>query len=363
MPDVLAAFSGVRKTGPGWTARCPAHEDHRASLSIGRGDDGRWLLKCHAGCGVDAILAAVNLELRDLFPQTDTRKWNVMYPSKTTASLPNAGCTLANFVKDKRLPVEHLKALGVSEVTRRALPAVRMPAYAEDGTVAAVQYRVGGKQRFAYKASSKAAPYGADRLDVARQRDEVVIVEGFSDYATGLLHGLPTYGLPGASGFRAPREAAALADISTIYVVLEPDDGGARLRDTLAASPLRDRIRIVMLDGYKDLNDLHVADPDQFDARWAAAKAAAEPSPRLLAAEVADRRETLGPRVRHLAEQSSILDAFVDTLIRMGVVGEACAAKLVYLILVGRLGPLLALFAGVADGGWGADFGRAGGGV
>ena len=231
MPDILAAFPGAKKAGAGWTTTCPAHVDRRASLSIGRGDDGRWLLKCHAGCGVDAILAAVNLELRDLFPQTDTRRRNVMYPSKTTASLPDAGCTLAKFVKDKRLPVEHLEALGVREVTRYASPAVRMPAYAEDGTVAAVQYRVGGTQRFAYKAGSKAAPYGADRLDVARQRDEVVIVEGFSDYATGLLHGLSTYGLPGASSFRASRDAAVLADISTIYVVLEPDDGGARPPD------------------------------------------------------------------------------------------------------------------------------------
>ena len=71
MPDILTAFSGVKKSGSGWTAKCPAHEDHRASLSIGQGDDGRWLLKCHAGCDVDAILAEVHLEVRDLFPKTN----------------------------------------------------------------------------------------------------------------------------------------------------------------------------------------------------------------------------------------------------------------------------------------------------
>ncbi len=70
MPDVLGAFSGVRKTGSGWTAKCSAHEDRHASLSIGRGDDGRWLLKCHAGCSVDDILAGVNLKTSDLFPKT-----------------------------------------------------------------------------------------------------------------------------------------------------------------------------------------------------------------------------------------------------------------------------------------------------
>ena len=70
--DLLARFDSVKPAGDGWIARCPAHEDRRASLSIGRGDDGRWLLKCHAGCAVDAILPALNLEPRDLFPDTGT---------------------------------------------------------------------------------------------------------------------------------------------------------------------------------------------------------------------------------------------------------------------------------------------------
>jgi hypothetical protein len=72
--DVLAAFAaGQRRAGDGWTARCPAHDDHRNSLSIGRGDDGRWLLHCHAGCAIDAILAAANLTQADLFPERPAR--------------------------------------------------------------------------------------------------------------------------------------------------------------------------------------------------------------------------------------------------------------------------------------------------
>ena len=68
MPDVLASFRGVKPSGDGWVAQCPGHDDRRASLSIGQGDDNRWLLKCHAGCDLDAILQAVHLERRDLFP-------------------------------------------------------------------------------------------------------------------------------------------------------------------------------------------------------------------------------------------------------------------------------------------------------
>lgn len=66
--DILHAFTRVVHAGKGWTACCPAHEDARNSLSIGRGDDGRWLLKCHAGCAIEAILQAAHLELADLRP-------------------------------------------------------------------------------------------------------------------------------------------------------------------------------------------------------------------------------------------------------------------------------------------------------
>ena len=40
----------------------------RASLSVGRGDDGRWLLKCHAGCAFPNIVRALGVDARDLFP-------------------------------------------------------------------------------------------------------------------------------------------------------------------------------------------------------------------------------------------------------------------------------------------------------
>ena len=69
---LLSKLSGVKKTGKGWLARCPAHEDRRPSLSVSEGDDGRALVKCHAGCKVDEICTAVGLRLADLMPPADT---------------------------------------------------------------------------------------------------------------------------------------------------------------------------------------------------------------------------------------------------------------------------------------------------
>lgn len=64
----LAGRLDGRRNGTGWLARCPAHEDERASLSIGEGEDGRVLLKCFAGCELDAILGKLGIAARDLFP-------------------------------------------------------------------------------------------------------------------------------------------------------------------------------------------------------------------------------------------------------------------------------------------------------
>lgn len=65
---LLAKLPDAKQSGKGWSARCPAHEDRRASLSIAEGDDGRALVKCHAGCKADAICAAVGLTVPDLMP-------------------------------------------------------------------------------------------------------------------------------------------------------------------------------------------------------------------------------------------------------------------------------------------------------
>jgi hypothetical protein len=67
---VLAELPGARQSPKGWTARCPAHDDRDPSLSISIGDDSKVLMKCFAGCSVEAIVAALGLSMGDLFPST-----------------------------------------------------------------------------------------------------------------------------------------------------------------------------------------------------------------------------------------------------------------------------------------------------
>jgi len=64
---VLELLEGVRVNGKGYVALCPARDDARPSLSVEEGDNGRALLHCFAGCGTSEIVAALGLEMTDLF--------------------------------------------------------------------------------------------------------------------------------------------------------------------------------------------------------------------------------------------------------------------------------------------------------
>lgn len=59
--DVLSKLRGVRKSGGGWSALCPAHDDRKNSLSISMGDGGKVLIHCHAGCPYERIAAELDL--------------------------------------------------------------------------------------------------------------------------------------------------------------------------------------------------------------------------------------------------------------------------------------------------------------
>lgn len=67
---VLARLTKVRRSGKGWLACCPAHGDRDPSLSVSAGRDGRVVVHCHKGCAPTAVVAAIGLEMGDLFPDT-----------------------------------------------------------------------------------------------------------------------------------------------------------------------------------------------------------------------------------------------------------------------------------------------------
>src|SRR5690349_21123001 len=167
---VLSRLQRVQKSGEtGWSACCPAHHDRHPSLSIAIGTDGRLLLKCHAGCTVDSIVAAIGLTLADLFP--------------ASASLPakraRAGITLLDLAVHVYLPWKFLFNLGLFDERGGG---VRVPYYLQDGAPAP-RYRIrtalaAREGSLWNKGEGEIVPYGLERLGEARKRGALVLVEG-----------------------------------------------------------------------------------------------------------------------------------------------------------------------------------------
>lgn len=56
--DLARALNG-RHTSRGWDCLCPAHDDHKQSLNVYEGENGKILLKCRAGCDQNAVMDAL----------------------------------------------------------------------------------------------------------------------------------------------------------------------------------------------------------------------------------------------------------------------------------------------------------------
>lgn len=66
---LLSRLQRVKRTGPGrWIASCPTREDRHPSLAVRELEDSRVLVHDFGGEDVASILAAVGLDICDLFP-------------------------------------------------------------------------------------------------------------------------------------------------------------------------------------------------------------------------------------------------------------------------------------------------------
>lgn len=358
LDDILA--TKAKRRGSRWTMRCPGpgHDDKRPSLTITK-SGAKYLVHCHAGCETEAVVSALGLSMADLFDKLRTRRVGRgdIYPPKNTsnsATPPNgrkpappteseasspAGCTLTAYAQAKRLPIDFLQRLGLSDMSYLGRPAVRVPYHDAHGAETAVRFRIAlaGEDKFRWKTGAKPALYGLARIAEAQRAGYVVLVEGESDTQTLLHHGIPALGIPGAANWREDRDAPHLDNIATIYVVIEPDRGGEAVLTWLAQSRIRERVKLVRLTAHKDVSALHLADPAQFPAAFRAARDAAIPWPQRQADEMETARRDSWEACRTLAQEPRILDRFQADLQHSGVVGEAGTAKLLYLGVTSRV--------------------------
>lgn len=261
LAEILSRFDGVRRVGPNeWKARCSHHRDAEPSLAIKLAGQ-KLLLNCHAGCETADVLRDARLTFRDL---------DLSLPVRTSARL-----TLAAFAEAKALPVDFLRQLDVEEDER----GLRITYRLADGTLAPRQRRrtaLAAKDGSTWDGPRGESPvaYGLWRLDEAREKGELLLVEGETDTLAAWYHHVPCLGTPGADMTKV-LDAPALSMIETLWIMREPDRGGATFVSGIARRlgelEWRGIAKVVTLDGAKDLHELHMKAGADFAARLQAA--------------------------------------------------------------------------------------------
>lgn len=90
---------GLKKSGSSWMARCPAHPDTTASLSVSEGTSQPVVLHCHAGCDPDLILDALGLTWADVSTEREQAKSDRPEISTTYDYVDEAGDLLYQVVR------------------------------------------------------------------------------------------------------------------------------------------------------------------------------------------------------------------------------------------------------------------------
>lgn len=258
----------------GWICRCPAHDDTNPSLSISTGEDGRALVHCFAGCGVDDILNEIGLTRHDLFDSGGS--YSLPEAKPQSAELDSGSRT-----KDRRNPIAAASGHVVTYSTARDAVAKLESKYGpctshwtyndvsgEPVGLVCRWDRTGEKKRILPVSKQQDGSWAVrgmqgDRpllyLSDAMEADEVVVVEGekVADAAREL--GFVAVTSAGGSG------AASRTDWKPLIgkrVVIMPDAG--RAGESYAADVIQClrvvdpdiEIKVVRLPGLHDGEDL-----------------------------------------------------------------------------------------------------------
>ena len=259
MSPILAKLEGLpkaRQVRPGaWVACCPAHEDVNPSLSWTVGFNGSVLLKCHAGCEAEAIVAATGSTMADLFVDTTHTRPHKSPRIGHANAQTSTNDPLEELAAAKRLRADTLIKRGVRSIRRQGAFALEIPYHDEERTVRALRYRLGSD--FRWRSGDRVMLYGLDRLAEIRAAGWVLLVEGESDTWTADEHGIPALGIPGKSTWRGEWTKY----LEGIEVVLWQEPDAADLVARFGADVPSARI-LVAPDGIKDISEAHIAGCD-----------------------------------------------------------------------------------------------------
>lgn len=229
---VLPRLEKVRPCAGGYMARCPAHDDGKASLSVSAGKEHPVVLHCHAGCDPEDILAKLGLTWDDL---TKPRGGDEKRQSG------DGIIATYDYTDEKGVLLFQVVRLAGKQFRQRV----------PDPTAGGWTWRLGDTRRVLYRLPAI--------IKAVQQGRGIYICEGEKDVATLVGHGLEATCNPGGAGKWRPEFSEVFRD-AVVTIVADRDEPGQaharRVRDMLV--PVAASVTIVEAAEGKDATD-HVA--------------------------------------------------------------------------------------------------------
>lgn len=281
--ETIAKALGGHRAGTTWMARCPVHEDRSPSLSISAGNDGKVLVRCHAGCDQRDLIAA--LQERGLWqtkervsginrdprrrpadePDADALKRSAAALAIWQASHAAEGTPVATYLHSRGLDLPASSALrfhaGLKHPSGGVWPAmVALVTHGATGSPIAVHRtflaRDGGGKAPVDPPKMMLGPCRGGVVRLCEPDDVLMVGEGIETCLAAMqATGNPTWAALSTSGLRSldlPR------DVRDMIVLADGDEPGEAAAQHCARRWKREgrRVRIARPPQGMDFNDL-----------------------------------------------------------------------------------------------------------
>lgn len=212
--EILSHFQ-VKKYGNGKAqALCPAHPDKEASLTITQGNDGKTLLKCHAGCSSESVVLAAGLKMVDLFSENrlSEERWRTYIESREKRKIE----AVYNYVSIN----------GEYAYTKIRLEGKKMLfGMLKDERF---EYGLKGRSKKEFNAIFGSIP----RIKEAIERNEPIFIpEGEKDVNTLIKKGYAAFSCGGANDWN--KNVSELCNGAEVIILADNDDPGKKLAATI----------------------------------------------------------------------------------------------------------------------------------
>jgi len=289
--EMAQALGGGYRAGVSYLALCPSHDDHQPSLAIRDAGDGRILVRCHAGCSQEQVVAA--LRARGLWPGGRSRMRsepvrggcvalaNLKMPREKHRSYNAVALWRFAAPSEPTIVCDYLAHRGITLALPPALrfhPELRHPSGGCWPAMIALVTRgtdnepIGVHRTFLTRDGRGKAPVspakmmlGPCRGGAVRLRDgdgPLLIGEGIeTTLSVAQTTGHPAWAALSTSGLKA---LDLPDDVVDVIILADGDDAGANASRVSAIRWRREgrRVRIARAPRGKDFNDLLIAGAD-----------------------------------------------------------------------------------------------------